>query len=112
MNMRLLTIFASLSDMGIILSASNLMTLYMGIETLSLSSYVLAAFHRDSARSSEAGLKYVILGSLASGMLLYGASLVYGFYRHNLSMQASPQAEASDRILMFGMVLMIRRPGL
>ena len=74
----LLTIFAALG-MGMILSASDLMTLYMGIETLSLSSYVMAAFHRDSARSSEAGLKYFVLGALASGMLLYGASLVYGF---------------------------------
>ena len=74
----LLTIFAALGT-GIILSASNLMTLYMGIEILSLSSYVLAAFHRDSSRSSEAGLKYFVLGALASGMLLYGASLVYGF---------------------------------
>ena len=74
----LLIIFASLG-MGITLSAADLMTLYMGIETLSLSSYVLAAFHRDSARSSEAGLKYFVLGALASGMLLYGASLVYGF---------------------------------
>ena len=74
----LLTIFACLG-MGMILSAADLMTLYMGVETLSLSSYVLAAFHRDSARSSEAGLKYFVLGALASGMLLYGASLVYGF---------------------------------
>ena len=100
----LLTIFASLG-MGIILSASNLMTLYMGIETLSLSSYVLAAFHRDSARSSEAGLKYFVLGALASGMLLYGASLVYGFSGTTDYMGI---AEAEPSIgLMFGMVLMI-----
>ena len=65
----LLVIFASLG-MGIILSAADLMTLYMGVETLSLSSYVLAAFHRDSPKASEAGLKYFVLGALASGMLL------------------------------------------
>ena len=74
----LLTLFAALG-IGIILSAADLMTLYMGIETLSLSSYVLAAFHRDNLRSSEAGLKYFVLGALASGLLLYGSSLVYGF---------------------------------
>lgn len=100
----LLVIFASLG-MGIILSAADLMTLYMGIETLSLSSYVLAAFHRDSARSSEAGLKYFVLGALASGMLLYGASLVYGF-TGTTSFAGIAQAGLSTGA-MFGMVLMI-----
>jgi NADH:ubiquinone oxidoreductase subunit 2 (subunit N) len=61
------------------LSANDLMTLYVGIETLSLSSYVLAAFRRDSLKSAEAGLKYFVLGALASGLLLYGSSLIYGF---------------------------------
>jgi NADH-quinone oxidoreductase subunit N len=60
-------------------SASSLMTLYMGLELMSLSIYVLAAFARDDLRSSEAGLKYFVLGALASGLLLYGISLVYGF---------------------------------
>lgn len=100
----LLVIFASLG-MGIILSAADLMTLYMGIETLSLSSYVLAAFHRDSARSSEAGLKYFVLGALASGMLLYGASLVYGF-TGTTSFAGIAEAGLSTGA-MFGMVLMI-----
>lgn len=100
----LLVIFASLG-MGIILSAADLMTLYMGIETLSLSSYVLAAFHRDSARSSEAGLKYFVLGALASGMLLYGASLVYGF-TGTTSFAGIAEAGISTGA-MFGMVLMI-----
>lgn len=100
----LLVIFASLG-MGIILSAADLMTLYMGIETLSLSSYVLAAFHRDSARSSEAGLKYFVLGALASGMLLYGASLVYGF-TGTTSFASIAEAGLSTGA-MFGMVLMI-----
>ncbi|MFX8569789.1 proton-conducting transporter membrane subunit, partial [Acinetobacter baumannii] len=53
--------------------------LYVGLETQSLALYVIAAFRRDSAKSSEAGLTYFVLGSLSSGMLLYGASLVYGF---------------------------------
>ena len=55
------------------------MTLYLGLELQSLSLYVLAAFARDELRSSEAGLKYFVLGALASGLLLYGISLVYGF---------------------------------
>lgn len=100
----LLVIFASLG-MGIILSAGDLMTLYMGIETLSLSSYILAAFHRDSARSSEAGLKYFVLGALASGMFLYGASLVYGF-TGTTSFAGIAEADLSTGAL-FGMVLMI-----
>ncbi|MEE4235508.1 MAG: NADH-quinone oxidoreductase subunit NuoN [Anderseniella sp.] len=61
------------------ISANDLIALYMGLELQSLSLYVIAAFNRDSARSSEAGLKYFVLGALSSGMLLYGASLIYGF---------------------------------
>ncbi|MEE9380189.1 MAG: NADH-quinone oxidoreductase subunit NuoN [Hyphomonadaceae bacterium] len=100
----LLTIFAALG-MGIILSASDLMTLYMGIETLSLSSYVLAAFHRDNLRSAEAGLKYFVLGALASGLLLYGMSLVYGFAG---STRFEEIAAADINIgIQFGMVMMI-----
>lgn len=74
----LLIVFGSLGA-GLMLSANDLMTLYVGIETLSLSSYVLAAFRRDSLKSAEAGLKYFVLGALASGLLLYGSSLIYGF---------------------------------
>ena len=65
--------------MLIMASASNMMTLYLGLELQSLALYVLAAFARDDLRSSEAGLKYFVLGALASGLLLYGISLVYGF---------------------------------
>jgi NADH-quinone oxidoreductase subunit N len=65
--------------MMIMTSASNMMTLYLGFELQSLSLYVLAAFARDDVRSTEAGLKYFVLGALASGLLLYGISLVYGF---------------------------------
>ncbi|HBC16420.1 MAG TPA: NADH-quinone oxidoreductase subunit N, partial [Erythrobacter sp.] len=65
--------------MGIMVSATDLMTLYIGLEMSSLSSYVLASFLRQDDRSSEAGLKYFVLGALASGIILYGVSLVYGF---------------------------------
>lgn len=70
-----------LSTVGMMLmvSASNFIGLYMGFELQSLALYVLAAFHRDSLRSTEAGLKYFVLGALASGMMLYGISLIYGF---------------------------------
>lgn len=65
--------------MLIMVSANDLLTLYIGLELQSLAAYVLAAFHRNEARSSEAGLKYFVLGALSSGILLYGVSLVYGF---------------------------------
>ena len=65
--------------MLIMVSATNMMTLYLGLELQSLALYVIAAFARDTLRSAEAGLKYFVLGSLASGLLLYGISLVYGF---------------------------------
>lgn len=65
--------------MMIMAGASNLMTLYLGLELQSLALYVLASFARDELRSSEAGLKYFVLSGLASGLLLYGISLVYGF---------------------------------
>ena len=65
--------------MMVMVSAGDLITLYMGLELQSLALYVLAAIRRDSLRSTEAGLKYFMLGALASGLLLYGASLVYGY---------------------------------
>ncbi|MSP20499.1 MAG: NADH-quinone oxidoreductase subunit NuoN [Alphaproteobacteria bacterium] len=64
--------------MMVMISASDLLSLYVGLELQSLSLYVLAAFQRDSVKSTESGLKYFVLGALASGILLYGASLVYG----------------------------------
>jgi NADH-quinone oxidoreductase subunit N len=69
----------SLIGMMVTVSANDLLIVYMGIETQSLCLYVLAAFERDSRKSSEAGVKYFVLGSLASGILLYGISLIYGF---------------------------------
>jgi NADH-quinone oxidoreductase subunit N len=67
------------TGMMVMISANDLITLYVGLELQNLALYVVAAFNRDSVRSSEAGLKYFVLGALSSGMLLYGASLVYGF---------------------------------
>src|SRR5579862_3601896 len=67
------------TGMMVMVSANDLITLYLGLELQSLALYVVASFDRDSVRSSEAGLKYFVLGALASGLLLYGASLVYGF---------------------------------
>lgn len=74
----LLAGFATLGMM-LMMSANDLMTLYIGLEMQSLSLYVLAAFRRDDLRATEAGLKYFVLGALASAILLYGASLIYGF---------------------------------
>jgi len=73
-----LIIFAAIG-MCVMISASDLMTLYIGLEMQSLSLYVIASIKRDSLRATEAGLKYFVLGALSSGMLLYGSSLVYGF---------------------------------
>lgn len=100
----LLVVFGSLGA-GMMLSANDLMTLYVGIETLSLSSYVLAAFRRDSVKSAEAGLKYFVLGALASGLLLYGSSLVYGFTGGTgyLAIAQAPESIG----LTFGLVFVI-----
>ena len=73
-----LTLYAVLG-MSIMVSANNLLSLYIGVEMQSLALYIMAAFNRDSLRASEAGLKYFVLGALSSGLLLYGASMVYGF---------------------------------
>ncbi|MCZ6467543.1 MAG: NADH-quinone oxidoreductase subunit NuoN, partial [Alphaproteobacteria bacterium] len=74
----ILILFATLGMMMMI-SANDLISLYVGLELQSLSLYVIAAFQRDDTRSTEAGLKYFVLGAVASGMLLYGSSLIYGF---------------------------------
>jgi NADH-quinone oxidoreductase subunit N len=94
--------------MGMMASAGDLISLYIGIELHSLALYVLAAFRRDDARSSEAGLKYFVLGALSSGLLLYGASLIYGFAgstRFDVIAQAV-QAGAGGGVL-FGLVFLI-----
>jgi len=73
-----LIVLATLGMM-LMISAGDLISLYLGLEMQSLAIYVLASINRDSLRSTEAGLKYFVLGALSSGMLLYGASLIYGF---------------------------------
>ena len=75
------SILVLLSTLGmmVLISAADLIMLYLGLELMSLALYVVAASNRDNAKSTEAGLKYFVLGALSSGMLLYGASLIYGF---------------------------------
>jgi len=94
--------------MGMMASAGDLISLYVGIELHSLALYVLAAFRRDDAKSSEAGLKYFVLGALSSGLLLYGASLIYGFAgsTHFDVIAASVQGQANTGVL-FGLVFLI-----
>ena len=95
--------------MMVMVSAGDLMTLYMGLELQSLSLYVVAALRRDSARSTEAGLKYFILGALSSGMLLYGASLTYGYAgttRFEGIVSVATEGEISLGLL-FGLVFLI-----
>ena len=104
-------ILLSTAGMGIMVSAADLLTLYVGLELQSLSAYVLASFMRQDARSAEAGLKYFVLGALASGILLYGISLVYGFTGSTLFDEiagayaaASFTGEAKSIGLLFGLV--------
>jgi len=75
------SILVVLSTLGmmVLISAGDLIMLYLGLELMSLALYVVAASNRDNVKSTEAGLKYFVLGALSSGMLLYGASLIYGF---------------------------------
>jgi len=97
-----------LSTLGMMLlaSAADLIALYLGLELMSLSLYVLAAINRDSVRSPEAGLKYFVLGALSSGMLLYGASLIYGF-TGTVSFAGIAQATGEGGVgLVFGIVFL------
>ena len=88
-----LILFSSVG-MAVMVSATSLVTLYVGLELQSLSAYVLASYRRSDERSAEAGLKYFVLGALASGILLYGISLLYGFTG---TMSFSGIAAAFDR---------------
>lgn len=95
--------------MMLMVSASDLIALYMGLELQSLALYVIAAMRRDSLRSTEAGLKYFILGALSSGLLLYGASLTYGF-AGTTSFAGITQAIGTGDVplgLLFGLVFML-----
>jgi NADH-quinone oxidoreductase subunit N len=95
--------------MMVMVSAGDLMVLYMGLELQSLALYVVAALRRDSVKSTEAGLKYFVLGALSSGLLLYGASLVYGFAGTTLFSGIIETAMAGDISLglLFGLVFLI-----
>ena len=103
-----LIVLATLGMMMMI-SANDLIALYLGLELQSLSLYVVAAINRDSLKSTEAGLKYFVLGALSSGMLLYGASLVYGFTGHTTfaGIAAALQTGGSSLGLTFGLVFLI-----
>jgi NADH-quinone oxidoreductase subunit N len=99
-------ILLSTVGMGMLISAADLIALYLGLELMSLALYVLAASSRDSVRSTEAGLKYFVLGALSSGMLLYGCSLIYGF-TGNVSFAGIAKASAQGGIgLTFGLVFL------
>jgi NADH-quinone oxidoreductase subunit N len=104
-------ILALLSTVGMMLmiSANDLISMYLALELQSLALYVLAAFDRDNVRSSEAGLKYFVLGALSSGMLLYGCSLVYGFTGTTQFVQIAAVAKAHPQsvALIFGLVFIL-----
>ena len=103
-----LLIAFSVIGMMVMVSAGDLMTLYMGLELQSLAAYVIAALRRDSARSTEAGLKYFVLGSLSSGLLLYGASLVYGFAGTTLFTGIFAATVGEESLgLLFGLVFVL-----
>jgi NADH-quinone oxidoreductase subunit N len=94
--------------MMVMVSAGDLMALYMGLELQSLALYVVASLRRDSVKSTEAGLKYFVLGALSSGLLLYGASLVYGFAGTTLFAGIiEATADGVSLGMLFGMVFML-----
>jgi NADH-quinone oxidoreductase subunit N len=96
------------AGMGMMASSGDLISLYIGIELHSLALYVLAAFHRDNLKASEAGLKYFVLGALSSGLLLYGASLIYGFTGSMRFDEIAAYAAANPSTgLIFGLVFLI-----
>ena len=103
-----LIVLAALGMMMMV-SVNDLIALYMGVETQSLALYILAAFNRDSRRSTEAGLKYFVLGALSSCLLLYGASLIYGFSGStNFDAIAESAAVARENVgLVIGLVFLI-----
>ncbi len=104
-------VLISLSIVGMMMmvSAGDLLSLYLGIELQSLALYVIAAFRRDSLRSTEAGLKYFVLGALSSGLLLYGASLIYGFAGTTVfsKIYGVVDADGMSLGLLFGLVFLV-----
>src|ERR1700710_645667 len=103
------SILVLLSTVGmmVLISAGDLIMLYLGLELMSLALYVVAASNRDNAKSTEAGLKYFVLGALSSGMLLYGASLIYGFTGTvNFAGIAKATSHGATLGLIFGLVFL------
>ena len=105
-------ILVALATLGMMLmiSANDLMALYVGLELQSLALYVIAAFQRDSVRSTEAGVKYFVLGSVASGMLLFGSSLIYGFCGGTAFVQISTallDGRATEIGVVIGLVFVV-----
>lgn len=103
-----LLIVLSVIGMMVMVASGNLLTIYMGLELQSLALYVVASMRRDNVKSTEAGLKYFVLGALSSGLLLYGISLTYG-YAGTLSFPGVIKAATGDAPLglLFGLVFMI-----
>ena len=105
-------LLVALATLGMMLmiSANDLMSLYVGLELQSLALYVVAAFQRDTVRSTEAGVKYFVLGSVASGMLLFGASLIYGFCGGTAFVQISKallNGKAAEIGVVIGLVFVV-----
>jgi NADH-quinone oxidoreductase subunit N len=102
-------ILVMLSTVGmmVLISAGDLIMLYLGLELMSLALYVVAASHRDNAKSTEAGLKYFVLGALSSGMLLYGSSLIYGFTGTVSFAGIAAEAKGGNIGLLFGLVFLL-----
>ena len=107
-----LSLFALLGVM-LLISANSLVTVYLGLELISLSSYALVAFDRESSRGSEAAMKYFVLGSMASGMLLYGMSMIYGatgsldLYQVSEAVKAVNASGGDNLMLVFGLVFLV-----
>jgi NADH-quinone oxidoreductase subunit N len=102
-------ILVLLSTLGmmVLISAGDLISLYLGLELMSLALYVVAASNRDNVKSTEAGLKYFVLGALSSGMLLYGASLIYGFSGTVSFTGIAAVAKHGNIGLVFGLVFLL-----
>src|ERR1700742_3564639 len=103
------SILVLLSTLGmmVLISAGDLIALYLGLELMSLALYVVAASNRDNAKSTEAGLKYFVLGALSSGMLLYGASLIYGFTGTVVFSGIAAAAKTGSIGVVFGLVFLL-----
>jgi NADH-quinone oxidoreductase subunit N len=103
------SILVLLSTLGmmVLISAGDLIALYLGLELMSLALYVVAASNRDNAKSTEAGLKYFVLGALSSGMLLYGASLIYGFTGTVSFAGIAAEVKTGSVGIVFGIVFLL-----